>query len=62
MQLGLWLVFFVICNLVGVKVFTAALTLPADEALVPAILTVPLIMLAALGASRLAEAWSSRDD
>jgi hypothetical protein len=53
MRLGLWTAFFVICNLVGVKVFTAAVTLPADEALVPRLLAVPLILLTALAVTRL---------
>ena len=61
MRSALWLAFFVVTNVLGVKALTAALTLPFDEGLVPAILTVPLIALAALGAARLAAAWREDD-
>ena len=54
MRTSLWALFFVVCNLVGVEVFKAAITLPYDEALLPRVLAVPLIGLAALSASRIA--------
>jgi hypothetical protein len=57
MRLLLWAAFFVVSNIVGVAVFRAALTLPPAEALVPGALSVPLIGLAAFGASRLLAAW-----
>jgi hypothetical protein len=60
MRVGLWLAFFLVSNLVGVEVFKAAVTLPSDEALLPAILTLPFIGSAAYGASRLVDAWHSR--
>ncbi len=52
MRLMLWGALFLVANVVGVDVFRAAVTLPLDEALVPRLLTIPLIGLAALGASR----------
>lgn len=52
MRLALWGTLFLVANLVGIEVFRAAVTLPFDEALVPRLLTLPLIALAALGASR----------
>lgn len=52
MRLMLWGLLFLIANIVGVEVFRAAVTLPLDEALVPRLLTIPLIGLAAFGASR----------
>ena len=60
MRLVLWTAFFVVCNVVGVETFKAAITLPLDEALVPGMLSVPLIGLAALGATRVLDAWHSR--
>jgi hypothetical protein len=53
MGVVLWGLFFVICNIIGVETFKAAVTLPSSEALLPAVLTVCLVGLAALGASRL---------
>ena len=53
MQLWLWVAFFVVSNLLGVEVFKAAVTLPWDEALVPGLLTLPLVGLSALGATRI---------
>jgi hypothetical protein len=53
MRIILWGVFFLICNVIGVETLKAALTLPSSEALLPGVLTVCLIGLAALGASRL---------
>lgn len=60
MRLALWGAFFVICNIVGVETFSAALTLPAEEALLPGVLTVPLVGLTALGATQLVSAWERR--
>ena len=61
MRTSLWALFFVICNIVGVEVFKAAITLPYDEALLPRVLAVPLIGLAALSASRIAGLFSARN-
>lgn len=61
MRLWLWIVFFVICNIIGVEVFKAALTLPFDEAVLPGILSVPLIGLTALGATRVMSAFNARE-
>jgi hypothetical protein len=57
----LWGLFFVICNLVGVEVFKAAMTLPTDEALWPRVLSVPLIGLTALTATRVVNSFTDRD-
>jgi hypothetical protein len=62
MRTALWVIFFVICNIVGVAVFKAALTLPFEDAILPRVLTVPLIGLTALGATRVVESFRSRDD
>jgi hypothetical protein len=61
MRSALWGVFFVICNIVGVEVFKAALTLPFEEAIVPRFLVVPLIGLAAFSAARVAGSLKTRD-
>ena len=61
MRSALWLGLFVVTNVLGVEALTAALTLPLDEGLTPALLSVPLIGLAALGAARLAAAWRGDD-
>ena len=61
MRLALWVAFFVVCNLIGVEVFKAALTLPFDEAVLPGILSVPLIALTALGATRVRSALAERE-
>jgi hypothetical protein len=61
MHVWLWAVFFLVANAAGVEVFKAALTLPVDEALLPRLLTVPLVALAALSAVRIMNSWSSRD-
>jgi hypothetical protein len=53
MRLWLWVAFFIVANLLGVEVFRAAVTLPWDEAVVPGLLTIPLILLSALGAARI---------
>ena len=62
MRLGSWLAFFVICNILGVEVFKAAMTLPLEEALLPGMLTVPLIGLAALGATRVVAIWNDPEE
>jgi hypothetical protein len=61
MRTVLWGSFFVVCNIVGVEVFKAAITLPFDEALLPRVLTVPLIGLTALSATRIAGLFGSRE-
>jgi hydrogenase/urease accessory protein HupE len=61
MRLVLWTAFFVVCNIVGVETFKAAVTLPFDEAILPGVLSVPLIGLAALGAIRVMDAWQERE-
>ena len=40
----------------------SALTLPFDEALLPAALSVPLLGLTAFGATRLLTTWRQRDE
>ena len=60
MQLSLWIAFFVVSNLLGIEVFKAAVTLPWEEALVPGLLTVPLIAMTALSATRILLAWQGR--
>ena len=62
MRLLSWAAFFVVCNVMGVEVFKAAMTLPLEEALLPGALTVPLIGLTAFGASRVLSAWQERDE
>jgi hypothetical protein len=57
MRLWLWVAFFLVANLLGVEVFKAAVTLPPEEALLPGLLTLPLVALSALGASRIVDAW-----
>ena len=56
-----WGVLFVIANAIGVETFKAAVTLPVDEALFPRLLSVPLIGLAAVSATRVMIAWRSRE-
>jgi hypothetical protein len=58
MRLWLWAAFFIVCNVLGVEAFKAAMTLPFEEAIVPGVLSVPLIGLTAVGASRVAALWS----
>ena len=60
MRLGLWVAFLVVCNIVGVETFKAAITLPLDEALLPGALSVPLVGLAAFGVTRVLDAWRDR--
>jgi hypothetical protein len=62
MQLSLWIAFFVVSNLLGIEVFKAAVTLPWDEALLPGLLTVPLVALSALSATRILSAWDTRKE
>jgi hypothetical protein len=57
MRLWLWVAFFLVANLLGVEVFKAAVTLPWEEALLPGLLTLPLVGLSALGAARIVDAW-----
>jgi hypothetical protein len=62
MRLGLWVAFFVVSNLLGVEVFKAAVTLPWEEALLPGLLTVPLVGLTALGATRIVSTWQRPEE
>ena len=62
MRLWSWVAFFVVCNIVGVEVFKAAMTLPFEEALLPGVLTVPLIGLAAVGATRVIALWKEPEE
>ena len=62
MRLSLWAAFFVVANLIGVEVFKAAVTLPWEEALLPGLLTLPLIGLSALGATRIVAAWQRPEE
>jgi hypothetical protein len=62
MRLWLWAAFFVVSNLLGIEVFKAAVTLPFDEALLPGVLTLPLIGLTAVSATRVMEAWKNREE
>jgi hypothetical protein len=62
MRLGAWLAFFVVCNILGVEVFKAAMTLPLEEALLPGALTIPLIGLSAVGATRIVSLWNDPEE
>jgi hypothetical protein len=62
MRLWLWVAFFIVANLLGVEVFRAAVTLPWDEAVIPGILTVPLVLLSALGATRIMATWQRPEE
>ena len=62
MRLWLWVAFFIVCNVIGVEVFKAAMTLPFEEALLPGVLTIPLIGLAAMGANRVASLWNKPEE
>jgi hypothetical protein len=62
MRLWLWVAFFVISNVLGVEVFKAAVTLPFDEALLPGVLTLPLVGLTAISATRVMDAWKNREE
>ena len=61
MRLVLWAAFFVVCNILGVEAFKAAVTLPMDEAFVPGVLSIPLIGLTAFGVTRVVNAWRDRE-
>lgn len=62
MRVALWIAFFVVCNMLGIETFRAAMTLPFEDALVPALLTVPLVVLTAFGATRVVNAWAAREE
>ena len=62
MRFWSWAAFFVVCNIIGVEVFKAALTLPAEDALLPGVLSVPLIGLTAVGATRLLALWNEPEE
>jgi ABC-type antimicrobial peptide transport system permease subunit len=62
MRVWLWIAFFVVANLLGVTVFKAAVTLPWEEALIPALLTVLLVVLSAVGATRIVSAWQGTEE
>jgi len=59
MRLWSWVAFFIVCNILGVEVFKAAMTLPFEEALLPGILSIPLIGLTAVGATRVVSHWNA---
>ena len=61
MRIVLWAAFFIVCNVLGVEAFKAALTLPMAEAFVPGVLSVPLIGLTAFGVTRVVIAWRERE-
>ena len=62
MRLSLWIAFFIVANLLGVEVFKAAVTLPWQEALLPGLLTVPFVVLSAVGATRILSVWLRREE
>lgn len=62
MRMWLWIALFVVANLLGVTVFKAAVTLPWDEALLPALLTLPLVVVSAVGATRIVAAWQNPEE
>ncbi len=62
MRIGLWVAFCLVCNILGVTVFRAAMTLPLEDALLPAALSVPLIGLAAFGVRGVLTAWQRRGE
>ena len=62
MRLWLWVAFFLVSNALGIEVFRAAMTLPWDEALLPGLLTVPLVGLSALGATRIVSVWQQSEE
>ena len=59
MRFWSWLAFFVVCNILGVEAFKAAMTLPFEEAVLPGVLSVPLIGLTAMGATRVLSLWKN---
>jgi hypothetical protein len=60
MQLWLWAIFFVISNLLGIETLRAAVTLPLEEALLPGLLTIPLVGLTAFSVRHVVDAWHQR--
>ena len=62
MRLWSWLAFFVVCNVLGVEVFKAAMTLPFEDAVLPGVLTVPLVGLTALSVTRVLALWSRPEE
>jgi hypothetical protein len=62
MRLWSWMAFFLVCNVLGIEVFKAAMTLPLEEAVLPGVLSVPLIGLAALGATRVVALWNNHEE
>ena len=62
MRLASWLALFVVSNILGVEVFKAAMTLPFEDAVLPAVLSVPLIGLTAVGATRIVTLWNNREE
>jgi hypothetical protein len=62
MAFGFWALLFLISNIMGVQVFTAVFTLPREEALLPALVCIPLIAFCAFSAARLRDAWDSPDE
>ena len=56
-----WIAFFVVCNVLGVEAFRAAMTLPFEKALLPGILTVPLVGLTAFGMTCVLSAWQEHE-
>jgi hypothetical protein len=62
MRFWSWVAFFIVCNVLGVEVFKAALTLPFEEAVLPRLLCIPLIGLAAVGARRVVTLWNEPED
>lgn len=62
MRIGLWAAFFLVCNVLGVEVFRAAMTLPFEDAVLPAVLSIPLIGLTAFSARGIVAAWQRRDE
>jgi hypothetical protein len=62
MQLSLWVALFIVANLLGVEVLKAAVTLPWQEALVPGLLTIPLVLLSAVGVTRIVSAWQHPEE
>ncbi|HXH83603.1 MAG TPA: hypothetical protein VNN07_11855 [Candidatus Tectomicrobia bacterium] len=59
--MGLWAAFFLISNIMGVETFRAFVTLPWEEAVLPGVVTVPLVGLSALSATRIVAAWQCGD-
>ena len=57
-----WVAFFLVCNVLGVEVFKAAMTLPLEDAVLPGLLSVPLIGLTAVGASRVMALWNDSEE